>query len=476
MRIEKYHAEDMQEAFRLIKADLGSEAVVIQTKKVRLGLLGWFKKPVYEVIAAVDEEVLRPPKLSAAVAAGVRNPGSALRSAEPGVRTASARGRGQASAARSAEPAVGAQAAVPVAPVAGPKPARAQAAAYAASPAEAFRPVSPAQTNGSSVEDSGVQTPVPDVGPRTPDGTGIKLESSDVALLREMKNNMAELKTAMSRLTKQAQFGNIANFSTVLVDVYQRLVDQELSEDLAQDIILKVNNELGSNLVGNAEAVHEYVRRHIQELISVSGPPRLMTGKTKAIFLIGPTGVGKTTTLAKLAANYSLVEHKRVALVTVDTFRIAAVPQLRTYADIIGVPLEVVYTATDLADVLNRFGDRELVLIDTPGGSPRNTKQLEVLKEYLDSVETKDVFLTIASPTRYRDMEEIYKRFSMCRIDGLLFTKIDETDRFGPLVNLLSDTRARLTYLTTGQNVPQDIELADAVKMADLLLSQKAAS
>lgn len=473
MRIEKYHAEDMQEAFRLIKADLGSEAVVIQTRKVRLGLLGWFKKPVYEVIAALDEEVLRPPKVSAAVAAGASRP--AARPTATATVPRPQRPAPQASP-RSSAPGVPIIASTPM-----PTPARAQAAAYAGSPtatpppAEAFRPASPVQTNGSGAKEPAAQNPEPAALTAEPDAP-VKLESSDVALLRDMKNNMAELKTAMSRLTKQAQFGNIANFSTVLVDVYQRLVDQELAEDLAQDIILKVNNELGSNGVTNYELVREYVRRHIQELITVTGPPRLMTGKTKCIFLIGSTGVGKTTTLAKLAANYSLVEHKRVALVTVDTFRIAAVPQLRTYADIIGVPLEVVYTAADLADVVSRFGDRELVLIDTPGGSPRNTKQLEVLREYLDSVETKEVYLTVASPTKYRDMVEAYTRFAVCRIDGLLFTKIDETDRFGPLVNLLSETRARLTYLTTGQNVPQDIELADSVKMAELLLSEKAGS
>jgi flagellar biosynthesis protein FlhF len=300
----------------------------------------------------------------------------------------------------------------------------------------------------------------------------VRLESSDVALLRDMKNNMAELKTAMSRLSKQAQFGNIANFSPVLVNLYQRLVDQELAEDLAQDIVLKVNNELGSNGVNNYDLVRDYVRKHIQQLVTVTGPPRLMTGKTKCIFLIGPTGVGKTTTLAKLAANYCLVEHKKVALLTVDTFRIAAIPQLRTYADIIGVPLEVVYTPPELTDALRRFSDKELVLIDTPGGSPRNTKQLEVLKEYLDVVEGKEVYLAVASPTKYRDMQDVVKRFSISRLDGLLFTKIDETDRYGPLVNLLHETGARLTYLTTGQNVPNDIELADSVKMAELLLAE----
>ena len=455
MRIEKYHAEDMQEAFRLIKADLGSDAVVIQTRKVRLGVLGWFKKPVYEVIAAVDEDAARPPKLASAIAAGTSR--TAVRST--------------AGAARS----VGVRNAAPApAPVASPKPARAQAAAYAAAPTKpAFQPLSPVQTNGSAAAHAEVSTQTET---RSDGDAPVKLESSDVALLREMKSNMSELKTAMSRLSKQAQFGNIANFSTALVDVYQRLVDQELAEDLAQDIILRVNGELGSNGVTNVDLVRDYVRRHIQGLIEVTGPPRLMTGATKSIFLIGPTGVGKTTTLAKLAANYSLVEHKRVALVTVDTFRIAAIPQLRTYADIIGVPLEVVYTPGDLADVLGRFGDRELVLIDTPGGSPRNTKQLEALKEYLDAVKVKDAYLTVSSPTKYRDMVDIYNRFSVCQVDGLLFTKIDETDRFGPLVNLLHETRARLTYLTTGQNVPQDIELADSVKMAELLLSEKAGS
>ncbi|MHB8620713.1 MAG: flagellar biosynthesis protein FlhF, partial [Chloroflexota bacterium] len=303
--------------------------------------------------------------------------------------------------------------------------------------------------------------------------SSVKLESSDLALLRDMKNNMVELKTAMSRLSKQTQFGNIANFSSVLVSLYQRLIDQELAEDLAQDIVLKVNGELGVAGVNNYDLVREYVRKHIQQLVTVTGPPRLTSGRCKSIFLIGPTGVGKTTTLAKLAANYCLVEHKKVALVTVDTFRVAAIPQLRTYADIIGVPLEVVYTSTELKEVIDRLGDKDLVLIDTPGGSPRNSKQLEVLKEYLDGVESKETYLAIASPTKYRDMVEAFERFSIAPIDGLLFTKIDETDRYGALVNLLNHTRARLTYLTTGQNVPNDIELADSVKMADLLLTEQ---
>ncbi len=99
-----------------------------------------------------------------------------------------------------------------------------------------------------------------------------------------------------------------------------------------------------------------------------------------------------------------------------------------------------------------------------------------MLKEYLDAIASKEVYLAVASPTKYRDMVDAFRRFSIARIDGLLFTKIDETDRFGPLVNLLNETRARLTYLTTGQNVPQDIELADSVKMAELLLSEKAES
>ena len=482
MRIEKYHATDMQEAFRLIKADLGSEAVVIQTRKVRLGPLGWLKKPVYEVIAAVDEEA-RASKFAARAEA----PARAVHPARVANPLASGRERLPRPAA--AEPRVS----QPVA-----APGRAQAA-YAASPTAAFKPASPVDMNGASGTRPVVAASASPLAPSAPEGNpalgpapadpgapspaapvpagaaggAVVVASSDAALLREMQSSMGELKTAMDRLSKQARFGNIANFSAVLVNLYQRLVDQELSEDLAQDIVLKVNSELGPTGVSNYGLVREYVRKHIQELVAVTGPPRLMSGKTKSIFLIGPTGVGKTTTLAKLAANYCLVEHKKVALITVDTFRVAAIPQLRTYADIIGVPLEVVYTPAELGEVLTRYSDRDLLLVDTPGGSPRNSKQLEVLKEYLDAVESKETYLAVASPTKYRDMTEVFKRFSVTPIDGLLFTKIDETDRFGPLVNLLHETGARLTYLTTGQNVPQDIELADSVKMADLLLADE---
>ncbi|HEX6512570.1 MAG TPA: hypothetical protein VF157_09750, partial [Chloroflexota bacterium] len=201
MRIEKYHAEDMQEAFRLIKAELGADAVVIQTRKVRLGLFGWFRKPVYEVIAAVDEEVLRPPKLSAAAAGASR--------------VLSSEFRVQSSASSPA----------PMSP----KPARAQAAyaakprpntAAQAAPKPTFRAASPIATNGATVpraegeaENSELRTQNAEL------ETPVKLESSDVALLREMKHNMLDLKTAMNRLSKQAQFGNIANFSSVLVNV-----------------------------------------------------------------------------------------------------------------------------------------------------------------------------------------------------------------------------------------------------------------
>ena len=456
MRIEKYHAEDMQEAFRLIKAELGPDAVVIQSRKIRLGgMFGLFRRPVYEVLAAIDEEV-KPQKFASTIA-----------TARPGARAAYAAGAKLPSLTDTVAPASSAPAST----------APASTAPASTAPATASHP-RPAAPKPGSVEPAPaasvapVAKPEADVAKPALAEEALKLESSDSALLREMKSNMVELKTALSRLSKQAQFGNIANFAPVLVNLYQRLVDQELSEDLAQDIVLRVNGELGVNGAENYELVREYVRKHLQELITVTGPPKLSSGRCKSIFLIGPTGVGKTTTLAKLAANYCLVEHKKVALVTVDTFRVAAIPQLRTYADIIGVPLEVVYTPAELTEALGRCGEKDLVLIDTPGGSPRNSNQLELLKEYVDGAETKEVYLAVASPTKYRDMLEVYQRFSITRIDGLLFTKIDETSRYGPLVNLLNQTKTRLTYLTTGQNVPSDIELADSVKMADLLLAE----
>jgi flagellar biosynthesis protein FlhF len=185
---------------------------------------------------------------------------------------------------------------------------------------------------------------------------------------------------------------------------------------------------------------------------------------------IGPTGVGKTTTIAKLAANFSLKEGRRVALITADTYRIAALEQLKTYGDIIDVPLDIVYTPQELKAAIAHHSDKELILIDTAGRSPKNQQQLEELQALLTVEPSIQVYLVMSTTTKYTEAIEVVNRFSACSPSKFLFTKVDEAANIGTIVNLLHRFPVALSYITTGQNVPDDIEVADPRKLANLIL------
>jgi flagellar biosynthesis protein FlhF len=255
-----------------------------------------------------------------------------------------------------------------------------------------------------------------------------------------------------------------------LRDVHARLLDQEVDPDLAERLVNAVREELSPRALEDRRTVADCLRRHMLHLIPRPEPIDIPAGLPISLFLVGPTGVGKTTTIAKLAARFALLEGQRVALITVDTFRIAAAEQLRVYADIIGLPLEVAYTTGELAAAIHRHRDKDIILIDTPGRSQRNVGHLNDLHAYLQAAPARLVYLTIDACTRYADMLDVAKRFSPGQLDGLIVTKIDETAQYGALLNLVEHTRRPLTYLTTGQEVPDDIEEVTAHRVADLVL------
>ncbi|HWR40592.1 MAG TPA: flagellar biosynthesis protein FlhF [Patescibacteria group bacterium] len=190
----------------------------------------------------------------------------------------------------------------------------------------------------------------------------------------------------------------------------------------------------------------------------------------KTVALVGPTGVGKTTTIAKLAANFAIKEGIKVAMITADTYRIAAVEQLKIYSDIIGVPIEIVYSADELKSALHRHRDKQLVLIDTAGRSPGNPQQIEELQALLAVDPTIETHLVLSVTTKYRDALEIVNKFAACSPQKFLFTKIDEAANLGTVLNLLYRFPTALSYVTTGQNVPDDIELVQSEKLATLIL------
>ena len=186
----------------------------------------------------------------------------------------------------------------------------------------------------------------------------------------------------------------------------------------------------------------------------------------------GKGGVGKTTTIAKIAASFVLEKGCSVALITADTYRISAVEQLKTYSDIIGVPLEIVYSALELQTAITKHMDKQLVLIDTAGRSQYNSEQLDELRSLLTASEDIEKHLVLSSTTKYKDAVDIIKQFSQCSPDRVLFTKVDETSGIGTVISVLHEFPMHLSYLTTGQSVPDDIIIADPHKLAELVLKE----
>lgn len=197
------------------------------------------------------------------------------------------------------------------------------------------------------------------------------------------------------------------------------------------------------------------------------------SGKGKRVFVfVGPTGVGKTTTLAKLAARLSLINNKTVGLVTADTYRIAAVDQLKTYSEILGLPLKVIYEPEEISDALNRYNDKDCVLIDTAGRSHKSEELLQDLKGILTYVENPEIFLVISMTTGYKDIKSILDSYDFLDDYKLLLTKLDEASSLGNVLNIKLETGKPLSYFTIGQSVPDDIEVASVDKIADYIVGE----
>jgi flagellar biosynthesis protein FlhF len=186
--------------------------------------------------------------------------------------------------------------------------------------------------------------------------------------------------------------------------------------------------------------------------------------------MVGPTGVGKTTTIAKLAAAHALTHRRKVALITADTYRIAAIEQLRTYSDIIGIPLEVVYSPEEIRPAIESHSDADVILMDTAGRNPRNPARMLELRGIIRAARPDEVHLVISATTKNFDALDVVDRFEQVGFDRLLFTKLDESSTYGMILNTLVRAQRPLSYLGTGQDVPEDFEIASAAKLAHMIM------
>ncbi len=250
-----------------------------------------------------------------------------------------------------------------------------------------------------------------------------------------------------------------------LFEAYTDLIEADVDETTARDLIDHLSDQ-GLAETSASDQLHQLVEGQI----ATTGAIQVTPGTRRLVALVGPTGVGKTTTVAKIAANFRLREKHRVGLITVDTYRVAAVEQLRTYADIIDLPMEVVATPREMREAVARMTDLDLVLLDTAGRSPRDEVQIQELKSMLAEAQADEVHLVLSSTSAAKGLVTTAERFAEVGTTALLLTKLDEAMSLGHLLALLRSCRLPISYLTNGQNVPDDIEMAVARKLTDEIL------
>lgn len=299
------------------------------------------------------------------------------------------------------------------------------------------------------------------VAPAPPSGAQLKEDEAKTTALQLELSNMRKLLEQVLHKMPQSEKDHSA-----WLDI---LIKNDIDPQIAENLIKGLPNEqsiVASDPVIIRQLICDRITNYLQRVAGINVPAH----GCKVVALIGPTGVGKTTTIAKLAANFAIKEGYRVALITADTYRIAAVEQLKTYADIINVPIEIVYSTDEMKAALYRHRDKQLVLIDTAGRSPRNSYQLDELKLMLTADPYIETHLVLSCTTKYKEALEIVKNFSVCSPQKFLFTKVDEASNLGTIFNLIYQFPTTLSYMTNGQNVPDDIEIADPKKIANLIL------
>jgi len=287
------------------------------------------------------------------------------------------------------------------------------------------------------------------------------------AKVKALQRELNEMKT--SSLTTVLKDMNSADSSVLLSEgfnkVKKKMARQEVEEFLIQRIIKGMIAEKIDP--DKNEELSAWLKRFVANAVKIA-PPAAQVNFQKVVAFVGPTGVGKTTTLAKLAARYSLMERRKVAMVTADTYRIAATEQLKTYGRIMGIPVEVADSAEDISGILAKYKNMDLVLVDTAGRSPSNEEQLEELKRFIARSQPDEIHLVLSATTKYYDMIRIIERFgSVAPINRMIFTKLDETRFYGAFLNLMNNFQIPLSYYSTGQNVPDDLEVPEAQSLAD---------
>ncbi len=251
---------------------------------------------------------------------------------------------------------------------------------------------------------------------------------------------------------------------------YHALIEKGVARATAVALVTAVLRESDPNVLRNPRVFKERLRMEIHKRVSVTRGIQIVRGRRHTVALVGATGVGKTTNLAKVAALFAVREGARVGLVTMDTYRVAAPEQLRVYANIMGLPMQITNDSAELTYALSTFRHCDLVLMDTAGGSQFNHEQIRELKSLLDVARPDEVMLVLPANMQAEELRSVVENYRCTNPTSLLFSKLDETRRYGALFSTAVETNLPISYFSIGQNVPDDIELATPSRTAKLLL------
>jgi len=392
MRIRRYTGKDIQEAMLKVKMDLGSEAVILNTRKVRKkGIRGLFSKPMTEILAAIDDDIGLKKKTNGAEtgksANDEKNRVDLLESRLNRIETLLKN-------------------------------------IYDAGKTETLK-VS---------ENNSGEVPKPDnIRPPT-----------------VIRYNVKPSENPFSLFTKRLSENDV---EPEIIDVLVNNLKQSGRSYDSYDEITAAAEKIIKEMLGQPETIH--LRND---------------GKPTVVLFLGPTGVGKTTTLAKIAAEYSLNQHKKIAFISADTYRIAAVEQLKTYAEILNIPVSVIYTPQEVKEAIAGFSDMDLILVDTAGRSHNNQAQFSELRALVNNADADEIYLLLSCCVSRSACRDILRHYSFLKDFKLLFTKYDEANVPGIILNVRYATGRPLSYITIGQSVPDDIEVANVEDIARSIL------
>lgn len=411
MIIKKFQADTETEAIIKAKEDMGSSAIVMNIKTIKpRGIMVLFKKPVIEITAALDESQAEEVKKESLI---------------------------QVLEATKAE-----------------KEKKSEKAA--------------GQISNNPLNQIYEEKHSRNIGKSTGE---IEEKLASLQALLEEKIYREEKENAR-KVNEQKEAATEAEIYAKMI--YNKLLNHEVDEKYVNQLVDEVDRNLQRD--SGLDYVLSTVYQKMILKLGESKPIQLTNIKPKVVFFIGPTGVGKTTTIAKLASKFALDQKSKIVMLTADTYRIAATEQLHTYANILSVPFKVIYTPEEIQKAVDEYKDYDLILVDTAGHSHQNEEQLSDIKKFLDSIdddEQKEVFLVLSATTKYSDLKRIVDSYKGLEGFKLIFTKLDETTCLGNILNIKIYTDADLSYLTCGQNVPDDIEKLDAQRIVKQLLGGK---